>query len=201
MTEFYSDQFAPRPVHVVGLETTVPTVLPNRRFKSLPGTSRVPIYSTRGYLDLTSLDNPFPVAGDVYRLLEVRSSDRIYELKLWVSQSGYGDWTGTLTADCGLYVQGQNHDGPLVTPSDLFASSLNIGTEHLGTNVLTENNIFQEGHRGWQMWDLLRNELVEFNGLTHDPKITWDIGMEVQISTVSKTGAILLEMIFSPAGV
>ena len=202
MTNFYSDQFAPR-----GSATQVvhAGLLPNRRFKVLPGISRVPIHATRGYFDFQSPDNPFIQASDELRFMSVKSSDRIYELNIWVTDRDYGDWAGVLSILIGLYEQGQNHDGPVVD-GGFFATTIDIvGDAPLqredemmrGASV----NVISEAQRGWQLWEMMNLTLPAFNDV-HDPHTEYDIVGGVALGPPTGTqGAILLEMIFSPAGV
>ncbi len=199
MADFYSDQFAPRGSATAIVHTGT---LPNRRFKMPPGISRVPIYSTRGYFDFADSRNPTLAANDLLRILPMKSSDRIYELNLWVSGAGGGGWSGTFTFDLGLYQQGQNHDGEVVTPN-MFATGVDVvgGAPHRRTDLLIESTAVKDANRGWQLWEIMAEILTAFQNVTSDPGEEYDLVLEVATGPPINQGAILVEMIFSPAGV
>ncbi len=199
MANFFSDLYAPR-----GSATQVVTtgVLPNRRFKAAPGISRVPMHSTRGYFDFRSSSNPVLTTGDELRLMKMRSGDRIYELNLWVSNTGYGDWAGSLVMDFGLAEQGPKHDGPVLERS-FFASDIDIvgGAPHNRTDLLVEANVLQTGYRGWLLWEIMADTIIAFQDDVNDPVTNFDLVATVDSGTPTGTqGSILVEMIFQPAG-
>ena len=198
MANFYSDLFAPRGSASQIVQTGI---LPRRRFKSPSGISRVSMHSTRGYFDFRDSRNPVLAASDELRLMSVKSSDRIYELNLWVTNTGYGDWSGTFTADVGLFLQGQNHDGLAITPT-FFASGVDIagGAPHRRTDLFVESNVLQDGYRGWPFWEIMTDTLVAFNDV-NDPITEFDIVLTVATGPPTGIqGAILVEMIFAPSG-
>lgn len=100
--------------------------------------------------------------ADTVRLMQFKSGDRLYNLKLTVN----GDLT-TGAANFGLYKSGDAHDGAVVD-ADLFATAQSLTSALDETDILDEASLTAD-NRG--------DELFVMAGQTEDPMEDWDLVM------------------------
>jgi len=116
--------------------------------------------------DLSGTD---PTAADVIRFCTMKSSDRIFSLKL----GAVGDATAGMTIDLGVHLTGKNNDGAVVD-ADLFTGS----PEDIGTTLVTMTEFLFDGPLtdptdiGKTLWEMCD---VGDGSYTEDPLVEMDI--------------------------
>ena len=169
MTTFYSDNYSS--------STTATSVEVGYKHTSR---ADVTLRSCRFTVPTTAADD------DVIRLITVKSSDRLWDLRL----STIAAITGVGTIDIGLHKSGYNHDGAVIDV-DLFASDQDIVATIARTSVFKESVTLVDVDRGKTFWELATIGAASY---TEDPQESWDITATFDGSTVlTAEGVILVE--------
>lgn len=132
-------------------EATPPTKLNSR----VVGAS---LRESVGVLESVSGDS----ATSVYRLLRVKSSDRVSDVLIAADALG-----GTCAADVGLYQTTEN--GGAVVDADFFGSAVSLVNAVAWTSVAYESGVRDAANVGKQLWEEL--------GLTSDPQREYDLAL------------------------
>ncbi len=107
-------------------------------------------------------------AADVFRMMTLRSSDRIIEMN-WLSDGGF---VAEAVADLGCYKSGDAHDGAILD-ADLFDTAVDISSA-TGYTAVFNDGILTEEDRGKQLWELVVVG-ADPDSWTEDPKINIDL--------------------------
>lgn len=195
MANYYSNHFAPRS----SASVPPPTSVANVRIKMETGINRVPLVGSRATLDFSGVALASIAIGDQWRLLTLKSSDRIWEISGWWDAGGALPWTGTLVNfELGLYAPGANHDGVLVDTNN-YATAANLLVDAVRLNLMTSAGTTDEDMRGLQIWETLNEAGV--TSYPRDPQLEYDLTATVTNTTgLSAAGRVVIETIFSPAG-
>ncbi len=130
---------------------------------------------------------PVFTTNDIARLMQFKSSDRIFEILL---TSG-GDST-VLTTDLGIYESGNNHDGAVVEV-DIFGADLVVN------GVLARADQFTVGaldnfDRGLTLWELAAIGAATF---TEDPFLDFDLALTATAATTTDDEPIVCEVLYT----
>ena len=128
------------------------------------------VHYRRAYANIAAVGG-----GDVVRMMQVRSSDRIHDVLLSAS-------VGSVLYDIGIWHVGGRHNGPAVGAL-LFADGISFGDRQ---EAFTQNSLVDE-ERGRPLWELL--------GLTSDPQLDYDLVLQRSFGTGQST--TMLEMFYT----
>jgi len=125
--------------------------------------------------------------GDFVRLLTMRSSDRIVDIRIWTDATLAA--ATALATDIGIYLAGLNHDGAVVDV-DLFGTAFNL----MSASPVARVSVFDDGaladeHRYLPLWAALS---IGAGTDTSDPEVLYDIALTM--GTV--TGAVVAGEVF-----
>jgi len=131
------------------------------------------LYDEASTVEVTNGDS----IGSTYRMLRVKSSDRMSSLQIFC------DAITSAAADVGLYDIAAN--GGAVVDADFFASAQSIATAiTVGTNILHESGVVDISEVEQAIWQLL--------GLTSDPNKEYDVALTLTAAATATGTATLL---------
>ena len=131
------------------------------------------VFESAGTVETLAADD----AASVYRLVRVKSSDRITSIKLASDAI-----TGASAADVGLYQTAAN--GGAVLDADFFATDVDISSGIAFTEVLLEATATDISKCDKALWELY--------GLSTDPRVDYDIC--VTVNDVTAAGTISMKV-------
>jgi len=126
--------------------------------------------------------------GDVARIAQFKSSDRIEEILVTS-----GGASTVLTADLGLYRTGQNHDGAVVD-ADLFASALALNGVIARVDEFTEAGTLDNFDRFLTLWELAAIGAATF---TEDPFLDFDLALTGTAAIATADEPIVIEVTYT----
>ena len=178
MADFYSDHYT---------ATASSTSQDDPRIKAAPGIAHAKIHYKRGSVTTTAAT----AAGDVLRFFQLKSSDRLLELRA----STVGDAGTSATADFGLHLT----DGGAVVDADLFyAGNLDIKAAVAGVDVMKDGAV-DDHDRGKQLWEISDEGASSYGSLAAAPSV-FDVTATI-VAEVAIAGAeIILEAYYTSAG-
>jgi len=109
-------------------------------------------------------------AASVYRILRVRSNDRVERLFLDMDAGGAG-----AVADFGLYKTAA--DGGAVVDADFFASAVAIAAAARAVDITRESGAVTVALMEKRIWEQL--------GLTADPQLEYDVAATLTVATAA----------------
>jgi hypothetical protein len=188
MASYFSEHYAAKSSATVA----IPQAIPISQRIAEPGLSRAYLMRDRVALDFRGIPEQTEgantlVAGDTFRLMTLRSSDRIDTIYGFIPSSGAGDWnsSGANSWNLGLYESGANHDGNVIDAA-LFCSNLSFTTA-VGAyqDWLVEAGTI-DGYldRGKPLWELAALGAANY---TEDPLIE----MDLVLTLIAITGTML----------
>jgi hypothetical protein len=177
MATWFSDHYT-----VTGVNQTA---LPALRGDAIPDTRRKHgrLHISRGYAEI--LDS---AAADVVRMMTIRSDAHLH----WICLFSDGGFSASNSADVGIYLSGDDHDGALVDV-DLFDAAVDV-TAAISTWDAAE--IFTDGvltgeHRGLPMWELAN---AGADTLTADPRVLYDITVTLNGDDSAAASKLVMEI-------
>lgn len=142
MATYYSNHYGPEVGETNHFTTrntipkTVPTGFKHSRVRRSAAQLTVPAATDLG-------------SGDVLRLLDLKSTDRL--INLYFSMDA--NWGATTTFNVGLYAKGTNDDGAVID-ADLFGSAIDWAGEINRVDYFTESTTLDDWDRGKALWEL-----------------------------------------------
>jgi hypothetical protein len=167
MPTFFSDQWT------TGLDQTSLPTLPSET-EPHAGIKHARERVTIGRMTVTNA-----AAGDIFRFLTLRSSDRLLALYF----STLGIMTGADDASLGIYLSGDNHDGA-VEDVDLFDVVLDLLAVSNHADMFT-NAALTHMQRGQPLWEL--------NGDSVDPHVNYDVAITTIAEPVGAADVLAIE--------
>lgn len=176
MTTYYSDHYGPA-VGATGHFTTRrtpgapaldPTMSHGRRRKSQ---ARVTVPAAKDF-----------GAGEIIRLFDLRSGDRLLDLRI-CCDANFGL---VATWDVGLYKKGLVDDGAVID-ADLFAAALDLVDAVARTDVFTQATTLTDMDRGKPLWYLADKGAGTYSA---DPFEIWTVAMTSTADLTVVDGAV-----------
>ncbi len=175
MTTFYSPHYGPdvgETNHFTTLSAPVPAVpvgIKHARVRHQSAQIIVPA--------LTDLAD-----GDIIRLFDLRSSDRLIELFFSMD----ANWGATATFDIGLYLKGANNAGAVVD-ANLFSTADDWQNAQARVDVLTDGTL-DDWDRGKQLWELVN--AVTASTYAADPQVLFTVAVTATANITQVVGAV-----------
>ena len=175
MTTFYSEHFSAavgQTGHFTTLSAPVPLVpvgIKHARNRRTAALMTVPSGQ-----DLAS--------GDIIRLLDLKSSDRL--VKLYASMDA--NWGATTDFDIGLYLKGADNAGAVVD-ADLFAAAVDWSGEIARVDQFAVGDL-DDWDRGKQMWELVN--AVTSSTYSVDPGVVFTVALTASSNNDAAADAV-----------
>jgi hypothetical protein len=186
MTTFYSPHYGP----AIGETNHFTTLLAPPPMPDI-GIKHTRIRRTQAQFIVPDATNM--AAGDITRLFDMKSSDRL--INLYVSCDA--DWHTTATFAYGLYLKGVNNDGAAID-FDLFASSHDQVNEVARVDVFDTATTLADWDRGKTLWELAE---IGDGSYSVDPEEDWTVAMTaVGDTTVVNAAVSMLVEAYYTAG-
>ena len=126
-------------------------------------------------------------------MFPLKSGDRLVSMYIAVD-GGFG---ANVEISVGLWMQGKNNDGPVVSGIGLFASAVAISSALDRTEILTEAANREDELRGLAAWEWINDVTPGTYG--DDPHEVWDVVARI-FNAPGTGGILLLELYYLPAG-
>ncbi len=131
---------------------------------------------------------PVFTTNDVARLMQFKSSDRIFEILVTS-----GGASTVVTVGLGLHETGNAHDGAVVD-LDLFASALAVNGVIARVDQFTESGTLDNFDRGKTLWELAALGAATY---TEDPFLDFDLTMTAGAATTTADEPLLIEVLYT----